>query len=33
MQYSDEDEEKLYSELRAVIDTVPKTDKLIIGAD
>ena len=33
MQYSDEDKEKLYSELRAVMGTVPKTDKLIILGD
>ena len=33
MQYSDEDKEKFYSELRAVMDTVPKADKLIILGD
>ena len=30
MQYSDEDKEKFNSELRAVMDTVHKADKLII---
>ena len=33
MQYSDEDKEKFYSELRAVMDIVPKADKLIILGD
>ena len=33
MQYSDEDKEKFYSELRAAIDAVPNADKLIILGD
>ena len=33
MQYSDEDKEKFYSELRAVMATVHKADKLIILGD
>merc|ERR1712208_102553 len=33
MQYSDEDKEKFYSELRTAIDAVPNADKLIILGD
>ena len=33
MQYSDEDKEKFYSELRAAIDAVPSADRLIILGD
>ena len=33
MQYSDEDKEKFYSELKAAIDDVPNADKHIILGD